>query len=72
MMATVTAQLGISAAFQEPPDDPPAAETDRGKNEKMKSIDRKNLYTMLLNWCPGTFSMPFRDRLPLNISPYEN
>jgi hypothetical protein len=40
MMATVTAQLGISAAFQEPPEDPPAAETDRGINENTNNRDK--------------------------------
>tara|TARA_B100000530_G_scaffold325484_1_gene263230 strand:- start:988 stop:1122 length:135 start_codon:yes stop_codon:yes gene_type:complete len=43
MIATVTAQLGISAAFQDPPDELPAAETERGKNENTNNKDRKIL-----------------------------
>ena len=71
MIATVTAQLGISAAFQEPPDELPAAETERGKNENTNNKDRKILYTLLLKWWSGSPSINARDRLPLNISRYE-
>ncbi len=40
MMATETAQLGISAAFQEPPDEPPAAETETGMNDNTNNRDK--------------------------------
>ena len=43
MIATVTAQLGISAAFQGPPDELAAAETERGKNENTNNRDKKIL-----------------------------